>query len=275
MKMILVASDFSACAANALEYALELAKILKFQVTVIHAIGTTEGVDNNMYKALYIDDYYAQKRQALQAWSHTITGKGNFADVPVNTLCDVGTVCAVISKHMAANVTEMLVMGTMGSTGIAGLFGSNTSTMISKLKRPMLLVPLESKFSPNPVITLATDFTTKLSPEDVAALTELTTAYCHKKLAVLNVVEGSQWKTNQQGEAQLRSLLPGIHLDFSYVNEDSTAEGIISFIRSNHTDILCLVKHHHNVLYRIFNRSTVNQVANKAIKAVLVLHEED
>jgi len=275
MKMILVASDFSACAANALEYALELAKILKFQVTVIHAIGTTEGVDNNVYKALYIDDYYAQKRQALQAWAQTIAGKGNFADVPFNTLCDLGSVSAVITKHMANNVTEMLVMGTMGSTGIAGLFGSNTSTMITKSKRPMLVVPLESKFSPNPVITLATDFTTKLSPEDVNALTEMAAAYCLKQLEVLNVVEGSAWKTNEQGEAQLRSRLSGVNLNFSYVNEDSKADGIINFIISNKTDILCLVKHHHNVLYRIFNRSTVNQVANKAIKAVLVLHEED
>lgn len=274
MKMILVASDFSACAANALEYALELAKILKFQVTVIHAIGTTEGVDNNMYKALYIDDYYAQKRQALQAWAQTIAVKGSFADVPVTTLCEVGSVSVVITKFMTTNETEMLVMGTMGSTGIAGLFGSNTSTMISKSKKPMLVVPLESKFSPKPVITLATDFTTKLSPEDVTALTEMAAAYCLEKLAVLNVVEGNAWKTNQQGEAQLRSLLPGIELDFSYVNEDSKAEGIINFITSNHTDILCLVKHHHNVLYRIFNRSTVNQVANKAIKAVLVLHED-
>jgi len=272
--MILVASDFSACAANALEYALELARLLKFQVTVIHAIGATEGVDNNTYKALYIDDYYAQKRQALQNWAKTIAGKGNFAEVPINTLCEVGSVSAVISKFMAATITEILVMGTMGATGIAGLFGSNTSTMISKSKRPMLVVPLESKFSPNPVITLATDFTTKLSPEDVAALTELAAAYCLKKLAVLNVVEGNQWRTNEQGEAQLRSLLPGLDLDFSYVTEDSKADGIINFIISNHTDILCLVKHHHNVLYRIFNRSTVNQVANKAIKAVLVLHED-
>jgi hypothetical protein len=32
----------------------------------------------------------------------------------------------------------------------------------------------------------------------------------------------------------------------------------MNFIDENQTDILCLVKHHHNVVYRIFNIDTVN-----------------
>jgi hypothetical protein len=47
----------------------------------------------------------------------------------------------------------------------------------------------------------------------------------------------------------------------------------MNFVVSNEIDILCLVKHHHNVVYRLFNRSTVNQVMNRSVKAILVLHE--
>lgn len=43
MKKILVASDFSTCAANAMEYAMHMAKVLKIEVHVIHAIGTMGG----------------------------------------------------------------------------------------------------------------------------------------------------------------------------------------------------------------------------------------
>ena len=50
----------------------------------------------------------------------------------------------------------MLVMGTMGTSGITGLFGSNASTMVERTKIPTLIIPLGSKFSVNPVITLAT-----------------------------------------------------------------------------------------------------------------------
>jgi hypothetical protein len=53
----------------------------------------------------------------------------------------------------------------------------------------------------------------------------------------------------------------------------SRIDGILNFVVSSEIDILCLVKHHHNVVYRLFNRSTVNQVMNRSVKAILVLHE--
>ena len=69
MKQILVATDFSNSAANAMEYGMSLAKALDMEVCVLHAIHPTEGVDNNIYKAIYIDDYYTNKRQALKDWA--------------------------------------------------------------------------------------------------------------------------------------------------------------------------------------------------------------
>ena len=71
----------------------------------------------------------------------------------------------------------------------------------------------------------------------------------------------------------LKKLIKNVDLDFKYIHEDNPKEGIMNFIQSNDTDILCVVKHHHNLIYRIFNRSTVNQVMSKPIKAILVLHE--
>ncbi len=273
MKKILVATDFSNCARNAMEYALELAKVLQVEVCAIHAIGTTEGVNNNIYSAIYIEDYYKNKREALMEWANTFTANEAFKDVPVSTVCEVGSVSSVITKYIDANPVEMLVMGTMGSTGITGIFGSNANTMVEKTKTPTLIIPLESKFAMNPVITLATDFESHLSAEDINGLNELITATKSEKLNILNIVEGSVWKTNEEGESRLRKLVDSTELEFSYINESNPVDGIMNFILGNKTDILCLVKRHHNIVYRIFNKSTVNQVMNRSIKAVLILHE--
>jgi hypothetical protein len=179
----------------------------------------------------------------------------------------------VILKYIEANPIELLVMGTMGSSGIAGLFGSNASTMVEKTKTPTLIIPLESKFSVKPVITLATDFATTLSGADINALNELVRAFGSEKLTVVNIVEDAAWKTNEAGEEALKKLIPGTHLEFQYIKEDSPTAGIGNFIISSATDILCVVKRHHNIVYRVFNSSTVNKVLNKSIKAVLVMHE--
>ncbi len=273
MKKILVATDFSICARNAMEYALDLAKILQVEVSVIHAIGTTEGINNNLFNALYIEDYYNNKRETLKEWVNTFLNKDDYLNIPISSVCEVGSVSTVITKYMESNSVELLVMGTMGSTGIIGLFGSNTNIMVEKTKTPILIIPLESKFTMHPVITLATDFKSKLSQEDINGLNDILSASQSEKLNVLNVVEGGEWKTNPAGEESIKSVINNTKVEFSYVSESNTSEGIMNFIVSNKTDILCLVKHHHNIIYRIFNRSTVNQVMNRSIKAVLVLHE--
>ena len=273
MKQIVVATDFSACASNAMEYAVELAKILNIELCAIHAIHPTEGIDNSVYNAIFIEDYYNQKRQSLAAWANNFVSKYQYQDVKVTTLCDVGSLSAVLTKHIEKHEVELLVMGTMGATGISGLFGSNASMMVSKTKTPTLVIPLETKFSINPVITLATDFSSTLSTEDVYALNELIKAFKSETLNVLNVLETPEWKTNDAGETALKEVITNTTLDFKYIHEDSAKEGIMNFVQGNHTDILCVVKHHHNMVYRIFTRSTVNRVMNQSVKAILVLHE--
>jgi nucleotide-binding universal stress UspA family protein len=272
MKKILVATDFSACATNAMEYAMDLAKVLRAEVCALHAIGSFEGVFNNTYNALYIEDYHKSKRQALVNWAATFTTRDSFKSVPVTTSCEVGSVSGVIMKYIDANPVEMLVMGTMGSTGITGIFGSNASTMVEKTRVPTLIVPLESKYATHPVVTLATDFSSLPSGEDVMALTDLLGALESSKLFVVNIVESAAWTTNEAGEKTMRERYPATELEFRYIREDSPTEGIVNFISGSQTDIVCLVKRHHGLVYRLFNTSTVNRVMNRSIKAVLVLH---
>ena len=97
MKKILVATDFSACASNAMEYAMELAKVLKVEVVALHAIGTFEGIFNNTYNALYIEEYQNSKREALKNWANTFAARDIYSDVPVSSACEVGSVSGVIA----------------------------------------------------------------------------------------------------------------------------------------------------------------------------------
>jgi nucleotide-binding universal stress UspA family protein len=273
MKKILVASDFSNCASNAMEYAMELAKILNMDVYVIHAIGVTEGVFNNIYNAIYIEDYYTKKRQALAAWADAYTIRDEFKNIRVTTLCDVGSLTSMISNYIKSNPVELLVIGTMGATGILGLFGSNASLIVENIKAPTLIIPMESKFSKDPVITFATDFSSNLSEEDVEALNILIAAFGSEKLYVLNVNKSTELSTNEAGEKVLKNVINTAKMEFTYISESNALDGIMNFIDSSQTDILFLVKRHYSLVYRIFNKSIINKVMNRSVKAILVLHE--
>jgi hypothetical protein len=92
-------------------------------------------------------------------------------------------------------------------------------------------------------------------------------------MKVLYVGQKSEIKNVETGESRLQELIKHAELEFNYINESNPITGIMEFIEKQDTDILCLVKHHHNIVYRLFNRSTVNQVLNRSVKAILVLHE--
>lgn len=273
MKQILLATDFSNSAANAMEYAMELAKVLNLEVCAIHAIHPTEGINNSTYNAIFIEDYYNNKREALKEWAAGYTSREEYQGIAVTTVCDVGFLKNVIGRYKDQHHVELLVMGITGSTGITGIVGSNASMVVTKLKIPTLIIPLESKFSKVPVVTLATDYETRLSAEDVKALNEMMKGFGSEKMQVLYVVEKSDPKHIETFESKLKGLIRHADLDFNYINEGSPLSGILDFIESHETDILCLVKHHHNIVYRLFTKSTVNQVMNKTVKAILVLHE--
>src|ERR1700759_4954066 len=125
MKQILVATDFSNSAANAMEYGMSLAKILNMEVCAINAIPSMEGVGNNIYNAVFIEDYHNNKREALKEWVATYTAKDEYVHIPVTSLCDIGSLKSVISTYIDHHHVELLVMGITGSTGITGIVGSN------------------------------------------------------------------------------------------------------------------------------------------------------
>ena len=105
------------------------------------------------------------------------------------------------------------------------------------------------------------------------ALNEMLKAFKSAEMQVLYVADKPESRHIQNGENHLSELFEHTKLEFNYINSSSPINGIIDFIESHETDILCLVKHHHNIVYRLFTRSTVNQVMNKSVKAILVLHE--
>lgn len=273
MKQILLATDFSASAANAMQYAMELAKVLQLEVCAIHAIHPTEGINNSTYNAIFIENYYDNKREALKEWVSVYTSKEEYKDVTVTTLCDVGFLKAVINRYTAHHHVELLVMGITGATGINGIVGSNASMVVTNIKIPTLIVPKESKYARVPVISLATDYETRLSAEDVNALNEMIKGFGSDKLQVLYVTEKSDEKQLAIFESKLKALIKHAQPEFNYITGGSPLNGILTFVESHETDILCLVKHHHNIVYRLFSKSTVNQVMNKTVKAILVLHE--
>jgi nucleotide-binding universal stress UspA family protein len=121
MKTILVPTDFSKCANNAMIYALEVAKRLEARVVALYVVLPNEGVDNSMYDAFMIDDYLLQRKKAMKVWVRKFTKNGQAGSVQVETDCRVGFPVSTV-VHVADELdADMIVMGTTGAAGLKGV----------------------------------------------------------------------------------------------------------------------------------------------------------
>ncbi|MBL7828871.1 MAG: universal stress protein, partial [Saprospiraceae bacterium] len=171
MKTILVPTDFSKCANNAMMYALEVAKRIQAKIVTLYVVFPNEGVDNNMYDAFMIDDYLAQRTKAMQSWIKKFKRSEHVRDVPVETDCRIGFPVTTIT-HVAGELNaDLIIMGTTGAAGLKGvLLGSTAGGVLVSSNRPVLVVPKVASFRNYARFVLATDFKMRLDKRSMEVL---------------------------------------------------------------------------------------------------------
>ncbi|MBN8852031.1 MAG: hypothetical protein BGO55_26365 [Sphingobacteriales bacterium 50-39] len=141
MKRILVPTDFSDCAARALDFAIQSAKILPAEITLLHAF--------DRQGSLYTD-YMGVNREFTQSMLHDVENKlaALKADIRgregifVNTLVLIGSLKEAVLAATANSHFDLIVMGTAGAGGLKEkLWGSNTAGVISISPLPVLVIP--------------------------------------------------------------------------------------------------------------------------------------
>ncbi|MEP7266730.1 MAG: universal stress protein [Saprospiraceae bacterium] len=143
MKKILVPTDFSSCAENAMNFAIQSTKVFPVEVVLLHAFE----INGNMYT-----DYMGVNREFNETLlneevERLETYKKNIAEkdsVDVTTFFFKGTFKDAIEQVKAEHDIRLIVMGTRGVGFLTEkLWGNKTAALISSSDIPVLAVPLE------------------------------------------------------------------------------------------------------------------------------------
>ena len=271
MKKILVATDFSPAAATAMKYALGLAKTAGAAVDVLHVIYPAEGIDSSVYTVHIMADYIEARKEFLQSW--VAAYRKTNAGVKITATHLVGYMPYAVADYAAQKKVDLLILGTSGATGIAGVLGSNAASVVSKTKLPALLVPAGAKYKAKARMVFATDFQLELSADSRKVFKQLVSAHGCQKMDVIHVMPPSQKKPALDKQAQFVRALGVDTLEFHYAHAKDPVTAIHTFVEATSADILCTVSHSHNAFYHLFQRSKSKKMANQALRAVLVLHD--
>jgi nucleotide-binding universal stress UspA family protein len=154
MKTLLVPTDFSNNANNAVKYGNDFAQFTNSKILLLHAymplVGQYSIIPGIVAEDIAIERNNSQKK--LEKLRSKLLQAKNVGVVKI------GDPIEEIIKTADEKKTQLIIMGTHGSSGLKRvLFGSNTSNVISKSKVPVLAIPQRYRFKKIETIVYASD----------------------------------------------------------------------------------------------------------------------
>lgn len=154
MKTILVPTDFSNNANNALKYANDFAKVINNKIVLLHSYLPIVG-KYSVISGIVAEDIAIQKKSSEKKLEKV---SSKYVKVPSSHLVKIGDPIDEIIDAAQKCKSQLIVMGTHGASGLKRiLFGSNTSNVISKSNIPVLAIPQRYRFKKINSIVYATD----------------------------------------------------------------------------------------------------------------------
>src|SRR5690349_12872227 len=124
IKKILIPYDFSETADLSLEHAVFMAKLLKAEIILLHIVETltfTSAISHALSGfEKKVESASNEKLLELADRLHRENG------IVVNVLTDVGKIYKRIVHNAKQTHSDIIVMGTHGSSGVGSVVGSNT-----------------------------------------------------------------------------------------------------------------------------------------------------
>lgn len=277
MKKILVPIDFSENCENAFVYALEMAKLYKAELVLLHTFELPIS-ESHMVPVNYADIYEAIEQSNSDQFKDELTrleaiakshGAGH---IKISHIMKPGELIYNIREVAIHENIDFIVMGTSGASGWFDSFiGTNTSSVISEIEVPVLSISHDTKF--HKIETIG--FRTRYKEDEIYALNEVMDlakrigakvkcVYVKTPDSGFNGERIEYWESIFENERDL---------EFFVIPNDDVESGIEDFIQNQDIDLMAMVAHRKNFFTRLFTISNTEKMSLHSKTPILALHE--
>ena len=278
MKKILLPTDFSNNAWNAICYALEFFKTEKCEFQILHTYTPTfYRMDYLMGGPTYsaIPDMGVDIAQAgLDKTLVDIKLQFNNPNHTFKTLSAFNTLTHEILELSETKNFDLVVMGTQGVTGAKEIFlGTHTVHVIRKSKIPVLAVPVGYEFKKIKSIIFPTDYGQLYLDKDLKLLVNISNTH-NAKLTILHVKEEYDLIDKQKvNKKALMDYFKNINTDFVEDRGKLMPEAIRTYIEEHQSELLVIMSRKHSFLERLIVKSNVDFIGYHTKIPFLVIPE--
>lgn len=281
MKNILLPTDFSENAWNAMQYAFELFKNNDCTFFVMHSLDDRMSAPSAGVKSKRANEIINKSRirECNEGLAKVLE---RIDDLPKNNkhtieslLVKNNFISAVRAAAVQLNI-DIVVVGTKGASGVKEVvIGSNTGNLIKKLSFPIIAVPSDAKIKDLSEIGFATDFSIKNYEDGIDLLKEIAIVN-NSKMAVVNIVnKGVELSSDElENKSNLINILKPLHVDFYTLTDIPIETGIRAFSESRKLGMLCVITKKHSFFEKIFSKSHSKSISHNISVPLIVFDQK-
>lgn len=269
MKRILVPTDFSEQAENALKVALKLAEKHKSEIFVLHSMEmplhlATSNDSGSLPESLFFIKL-AEKRFG------ELREKPYLEGTTLNETIGHNEIYEDIEEACEKNKIDLIVMGSNGASGFKEMFvGSNTEKVVRTSKTPVLVIKNNHEQFNVTDFVFATDFS-----EEGRGAMDKAQKFAKKlgaKMHLLFVNTPANFKTSSQAYTIMENFVRGMGVEnytLNIYNDVSVEKGILNFTNHINAQLIGMGTHGRKGISHFFNGSISEDMVNHANMPVI------
>ncbi|MCF4102717.1 universal stress protein [Gillisia sp. M10.2A] len=265
MRKIIIPTDFSENAFNALKYAVDLFKYEISEIIILHAFA------DEVYNTQRLPDKDALeilKQEVLKksnaSLSHIEKQLKDYSPNPrhrVKSLSAFGILVDEVNDLINSENADIVVMGTQGETDDKNItFGTNTLQVIKHVQCPVLCIPADCKYKTPKNILFPTNYMIPYQRRELKLIVDMARSFrttIHMLYVSNFPVESFRQKDNQ---LFLKEQFYEIRFKFHLVEETDRVEAIKTAIDEMDIDMLIMVNSHHTFLEEMLHKHTIDKI---------------
>jgi len=272
MKTILVATDYSATADNAMQFAASLAKVFQAELILFNTFQPSYQVSNALVSPEGVDTLVRNNKDRIKTLAKE-TGKRY--QIEVQGITRSMDTIENLEDYTTWHKADLVVMGMDSNLTEYKIFGNTTTAVIRRLKTPTLVVPNGIQFKGIRKILYACEPAFVGRNNHLDLLDEITRQFA-AELQLLHV------ETKEVDTVTVENNIHAMHVVVKKTNHThnvirnaSVGDGIMQGVKEWQADLLVMVPHRPGFWERLLNGSTTREVTLKTRVPLLILPNAD
>lgn len=278
MKHLLIPTDFSDNATNALHYAVQLMKNERCRFYLLNTYTPVSLYTSTIYEyhtSLNVDLGALYQKISEEKLQKSIT---EVSDAFPNELHSFELIASCnllveqIKECVSTHAINLIVMGTQGASGLKEIFiGSQTMHVIQKSTVPVICVPNEYTYHFPKDIVFATDYELSIANRGLSILKDICTSYT-SRLIFLNAYYGVPLSEDQlRTKEELDTYFKGNAHQFHMSDGMDVLEAVEDFQSKHQIDLLVMIHNRHSFFENLLFTPVINKVVHHTKTPFLVI----